>query len=315
MIDIRQLTKRYGSTLAVDRLDLTVEPGRVTGFLGPNGAGKTTTLRILLGLARADSGQALIGGHRYRDLRTPLRTVGSLLDAGAAHPARTGRQHLTWLARSNAIPQVRVGEVLDQVGLTAAADRRIGGYSLGMNQRLGLAGALLGDPPLLVLDEPVNGLDAEGIIWIRQLLRGLAAEGRTVLISSHLMSEMAQTADHLVVIASGRLLADVPTRRLIEQSAQCVVVASCTEPDRLLAALTEEGHTATLTPGGVVEIVDTPVADIGTLAARRGLVLLGLAQRTGSLEDAYLGLTARSQVEPAGLAGASAATSSRGEQS
>jgi ABC-2 type transport system ATP-binding protein len=208
MIEIRELTKRYGPVTAVDRLTFRVEPGHVTGFLGPNGAGKTTTLRVLLGLADPTSGQALVGGRRYGDLLRPVRTVGALLDPGAGYPGRRARTHLRCLAVAGGIPASRVDQVLGQVGLADVAARRIGTFSLGMRQRLGLAAALLGDPAVLVLDEPVNGLDVDGIRWIRSLLRSLADEGRTVLVSSHLMSEVEQTADRLVVMGQGRLLAD-----------------------------------------------------------------------------------------------------------
>jgi ABC-2 type transport system ATP-binding protein len=215
MIEVQSVTKRYGKTLAVDGLSFTVAPGRVTGFVGPNGAGKSTTMRIILGLDAPDHGRALIGGRPYARLTTPLRSVGALLDASAVHPGLRGRDHLRWLAASNHLPESRVDELLGLVGLADAARRRVGGYSLGMRQRLGIAAALLGDPPLLLFDEPVNGLDPEGIRWIRSFLRGLAAEGRTVLVSSHLMSELEDTADHLLVIARGRLVADAPLRALV----------------------------------------------------------------------------------------------------
>ncbi|WP_214416589.1 ABC transporter ATP-binding protein [Sphaerisporangium fuscum] len=210
MIEVRNLTKRYGQAVAVDGLSFTVRPGRVTGFLGPNGAGKSTTMRMMLGLDRPTSGEALIGGRPYGRLDRPLRHVGALLDASAVHPGRSAYHHLLWQAQSNGVPARRVREVLRLVGLDGAARRRVKGFSLGMSQRLGIAAALLGDPPVLLLDEPVNGLDPEGILWIRGLMKDLAAEGRTVLVSSHLMSEMALTADHLVVIGRGRLLADTP---------------------------------------------------------------------------------------------------------
>jgi ABC-2 type transport system ATP-binding protein len=217
VIDVRQLTKHYGRTVAVDDLTFTVEPGKVTGFLGPNGAGKSTTMRMLLGLDRPSRGEALIGGKHYRDLREPLRHVGALLDANAVQPGRTARHHLTWLAHANRIPLRRVGEVIDLVDLGAVADRRTRGFSLGMGQRLGIAAALLGDPEVLLLDEPVNGLDPEGVRWIRTLLRTFAAEGRTVFVSSHLMGEMAVTADHLVVIGRGRLLADTAVADFVDR--------------------------------------------------------------------------------------------------
>ncbi len=207
-VEVRGLIRRFGTTTAVDALSFRVEPGRVTGFLGPNGAGKTTTLRMILGLDTPNAGQALIGGRPYRDLRQPMRLVGALLDAGAVHPGRRARDHLAWLAASNRFPAGRVGEVLELTGLESVAAKRVGSFSLGMRQRLGIAAALLGDPGVLLLDEPVNGLDPEGVLWIRTLMRSMAAEGRTVLVSSHLMSEMALTADHLIVIGRGRLLAD-----------------------------------------------------------------------------------------------------------
>ena len=214
MIEARELSKRYGETLAVDRLTFAASPGHVTGFLGPNGSGKSTTMRMILGLDAPDAGRALIGGRRYRDLRWPLREVGALLEAKAFHPGRSAAAHLTALAAGNRIPRSRVAEVLALVGLTGAARRRAGGYSLGMAQRLGVATALLGDPGVLILDEPVNGLDPEGIRWLRTLLRSLAAEGRTVLVSSHLIAEMALTADRLVVIGAGRLVADTSVAEL-----------------------------------------------------------------------------------------------------
>jgi ABC-2 type transport system ATP-binding protein len=219
VIEARELTRRYGSTLAVDALSFDVRPGSVTGFLGPNGSGKSTTMRLILGLDRPDAGQARVGGHRYRDLRWPLREVGAMLEAKAFHPGRSARAHLAALAAGNAIPRSRVDEVLDLVGLTVAAGRRAGTFSLGMGQRLGLAAALLGDPAVLLLDEPVNGLDPEGVRWIRTLLRNLAAQGRTVFVSSHLIAEMALTAERLVVIGRGRLLADTTVAGLSAGSA------------------------------------------------------------------------------------------------
>nr|WP_240670481.1 ATP-binding cassette domain-containing protein [Actinoplanes solisilvae] len=215
LITLERLTKTFGSTVAVDGLDLEVRPGRVTGFLGPNGAGKSTTLRMILGLDRPTSGRALLDGRPYAAYSWPLRKIGAVLEAKAAHPGRSGRNHLLAMARSNAIPASRVDVVLEQVGIAGAARKRTGTYSLGMGQRLGLAGALLGDPPVLVLDEPVNGLDPDGVRWIRELMRSLAAEGRTVFVSSHLLSEMQVTADHLVVIGHGRLVADAPLDEIV----------------------------------------------------------------------------------------------------
>jgi ABC-2 type transport system ATP-binding protein len=214
MIDVEHLTKRYGGRTAVDDLSFTVRPGRVTGFLGPNGAGKSTTIRMLLALTTPSSGRATVNGRPYRRLDTPLREVGAVLDAATAHGGRTAHRHLCWLAASNGLPRRRVADVLDRTGLTPVAGRRVKGFSLGMRQRLGIAAALLGDPPTLIFDEPVNGLDPEGVHWIRSLMRSLAAEGRTVLVSSHLISELALTADHLLVIGAGRLLADEGTERL-----------------------------------------------------------------------------------------------------
>ncbi|AEV88878.1 ABC transporter [Actinoplanes sp. SE50] len=219
MIEARELTRRYGRTVAVDALSFDVRPGAVTGFLGPNGSGKSTTMRMILGLDRPDAGQATIGGRRYRELRWPLREVGAMLEAKAFHPGRTARGHLAALAASNAVPRSRVDEVLDMVGLTGAAGRRAGKFSLGMGQRLGVAAALLGDPGVLLLDEPVNGLDPEGVRWIRTLLRSLAAQGRTVFVSSHLISEMALTAERLVVIGRGRLLADTTVAAMSAEAA------------------------------------------------------------------------------------------------
>jgi ABC-2 type transport system ATP-binding protein len=216
MIEVRKLTKRYGGVVAVDDLSFQVEPGRVTGFLGPNGAGKSTTIRLILGLDRPTVGEALIDGTPYRRLETPLRRVGALLEARSVHGGRRAYHHLLWLAQSNRIPAARVREVLDQVGLADAARRRVRGFSLGMTQRLGIAAALLGDPPVLLFDEPVNGLDPEGIVWIRNLMRELAKQGRTVLVSSHLMAETAVTADHVIVIGKGRLLADTSIAALTE---------------------------------------------------------------------------------------------------
>jgi ABC-2 type transport system ATP-binding protein len=215
VIELFGLTKRFGGATVVDDLSFRVEPGRVTGFLGPNGAGKSTTMRMILGLDTPGAGTALIGSSPYRSLRRPLTLVGALLEAGAAHPARRARDHLAWLAASNDLPAARVGEVLEITGLVSAAGRRVGALSLGMRQRLGIAAALLGDPPILLLDEPINGLDPEGVRWIRTLMRSMAAEGRSVLVSSHLMSETAATADHLIIIGRGRLLADIGTREFV----------------------------------------------------------------------------------------------------
>jgi ABC-2 type transport system ATP-binding protein len=241
VIEVRNLSKRYGRQLAVDGLDFTVRPGQVTGFLGPNGAGKSSTLRMILGLAEPTSGRALIDGRYYRQLAEPLRRVGALLETGAVHAGRRAHHHLLWLARSNRIPPGRVAQVLELVGLAEVAGKRAGKYSLGMTQRLGIAAALLGDPPVLLFDEPINGLDPEGIRWFRNLVRELAGEGRTVLVSSHLMTEMALTADHLVVIGRGRLLADTGMPAFIEANARSHVRVRTPEPERMRQVLATEG--------------------------------------------------------------------------
>jgi ABC-2 type transport system ATP-binding protein len=298
MIEVASLTKHYGSRTAVSDLTFTVRPGRVTGFLGPNGAGKSTTMRMILGLDRPTRGTATVAGRRCADFADPLREVGALLDAGAIHGGRTARNHLLQLAQSNRIPPARVDEVLGLVGLAAAANHRVKGFSLGMRQRLGIAAALLGDPPVLILDEPVNGLDPEGIHWIRHLLRDLAEEGRTVLVSSHLMSEMALSADHLVVIGKGRLLADMPMAAFVERhSRQAVRVATPRPADLepLLKGVDLEYEAVESAPDhGVFEVRDAEAATIGDLAAGAGVPLHELFTQRASLEDAYLTLTADS---------------------
>ena len=292
MITLENLTKRYGRTTAVDGLDLTVRPGRVTGFLGPNGAGKSTTMRMILGLDRPTAGRALVAGRPYPSFAWPLRSLGALLDAKAAHPGRSGRNHLLAMARSNAIAPARVDEVLDTVGLTEVAAHRTGTYSLGMGQRLGIAGALLGDPPVLMFDEPVNGLDPDGVRWIRGLMRGLAAEGRTVLVSSHLMSEMQQTADHLVIVGRGRLITDAPIADVVTHGP---ITVRCPEPADLeslrhrLAGL----PVAAAGPDGLT-VEGIGAAELGDLAFSMGIRLHELSTGTASLEDAYHRLTAGS---------------------
>ncbi|MER6346449.1 ATP-binding cassette domain-containing protein [Streptomyces sp. NPDC001595] len=291
-IDVRDLTKEYGTRRAVDHLTFTVEPGRVTGFLGPNGAGKSTTMRLVLGLDRPTSGTATVGGRAYTALREPLREVGALLDAEAAHGARTGRDHLRILAASHRIPVSRVDAVLAETGLTGAARRRVRTYSLGMRRRLGIAAALLGDPPVVMLDEPSNGLDPEGIIWIRTLLRRLADEGRTVLVSSHLMNETASFADQLVVLGRGRLLADLPMRDFIDARVQPRVLVRSTDDTALGDLLARHGHDAAPGDGGGWIVRHARVEDIGRLAAEARLPVLELTAREGTLEEAYLDLTA-----------------------
>jgi ABC-2 type transport system ATP-binding protein len=288
MIEVHDLHKRYGDTPAVDGLTFAVAPGRVTGFAGPNGAGKSTTMRLILGLDAADGGHALVGGRRYAALRRPLCHVGALLDATDPHPARRGRDHLRWLAASNRLPAGRVGEVLELTGLSRAAGRRVRGYSLGMRQRLGLAAALLGDPEVLLLDEPVNGLDPGGIRWIRGFLRELAAEGRTVLVSSHLMSELEGTADHLLVIRRGRLVADAPVAELLAGER---VAVRTPEPLRLMPLLTEAGATVESPGEDRLSVTGLAAGRIAEIAAADGLPLHELTPGRRSLEDVYLELT------------------------
>jgi ABC-2 type transport system ATP-binding protein len=290
-IEAQGLTKRYGRTFAVDRLSFTVPAGRVTGFVGPNGAGKSTTMRMLLGLAAPDAGAALVNGRPYAALAAPLREVGALLDATALHPGRRACDHLLWLARSNDLPPSRVGEVLDLVGLSAVARRRTGGFSLGMTQRLGIAAAMLGDPPTLMFDEPVNGLDPEGVRWIRGFLRGLAAEGRAVLVSSHLMSELQGTADHLVVIGRGRLIADTSVSELLRVASGDGVTLRTPDPGAAMALLATAGATVTSSGPDALEIKGMGADRIADLMAERGLPLRELAPHKASLEDAYIELT------------------------
>ena len=291
-IDVRDLTKEYGTRRAVDHVTFGVRPGKVTGFLGPNGAGKSTTMRLVLGLDRPTSGTATVGGRPYAELTEPLRHVGALLDAQAAHGSRTGRDHLRALAASNRIPAARADAMLEETGLASVARRRVKTYSLGMRQRLGIAGALLGDPEVILLDEPSNGLDPEGIVWIRELLRRLAAEGRTVLVSSHLMNETASFADHLVVLGRGRLLADTPMRDFIDARVQPHVRIRTTDAGALKAALAGHGHDAVEHEDGHWTVTHARVDEIGTLLSAAGVPILELASAEGTLEQAYFDLTA-----------------------
>ncbi|MFF1648563.1 ABC transporter ATP-binding protein [Streptomyces sp. NPDC058240] len=291
MIEVTNLTKRYGNTTAVEGLSFRVRPGLVTGFLGPNGAGKSTTMRMMLGLDRPTAGEVRIDGAPYRRLRDPLRTVGALLDAGAVHPGRTALNHLRCLARSNRIPARRVHEVIELAGLAGAAHRRTGTFSLGMGQRLGIAAALLGDPAVLVLDEPVNGLDPEGVRWIRHLLRDLAAEGRTVLISSHLMSEAALTVDHLVVIGRGRLLADTGMAAFIDRHTEAGVRVRTPEPRRLREVLAGVGIEVTACADGTLSAA-AGAERIGALVAAHAVPVHEVTRSTASLEEAFMRLTA-----------------------
>ncbi|MBW8801131.1 MAG: ABC transporter ATP-binding protein [Streptomyces sp.] len=291
MIEARALTKRYGATTAVDDLSFTVPAGTVTGFLGPNGAGKSTTMRMILGLDAPTSGTVTVNGRPYTGYRRPLREVGALLEARAVAGGRSARNHLRWLAAGNGIPASRVEEVLRQVGLVSAARRTVGGFSLGMAQRLGIAAALLGDPPVLMFDEPVNGLDPEGVAWIRSLLKALAGQGRTVFLSSHLMSEMALTADRLVVIGRGRLIAETSVADLIaEGSGNHVRVRAASGPE-LAAALTERGAAVVTEADGALRVRGLGADEIGEIARVRGYGLAELAVQQMSLEQRYLELT------------------------
>ncbi len=294
MIEVTGLSKRYGPKPAVDDLTFQVRPGVVTGFLGPNGAGKSTTMRMMLDLDRPTAGAVRIDGRRYTDLKDPLTHVGALLDAKALHGGRSAYHHLLCLAQSNGIPASRVGEVLDTVGLTAVAKKRSKGFSLGMGQRLGIAGALLGDPQILMFDEPVNGLDPEGIHWIRNLMKSLAAQGRTVFVSSHLMSEMALTADHLVVIGQGRLLADTSMADFIRTNSRSYVRLRSPQQERLRDVLHQAGITAVTAGNGTLEVDGTGSEQLGELAARHQLVLHELSPQQASLEEAFMQLTAGS---------------------
>ncbi|GAA4087673.1 ATP-binding cassette domain-containing protein [Streptomyces shaanxiensis] len=294
MIELEGLTKRYGEKVAVNNLTFTVRPGMVTGFLGPNGAGKSTTMRMILGLDHPTAGDVRIDGKHYDRLKDPLTYIGALLEAKAWHGGRSAYNHLLCLAQSNGIAKRRVREVLETVGLTAVARKKTKGFSMGMGQRLGIAGALLGDPRILMFDEPVNGLDPEGIHWIRNLMKSLAAQGRTVFVSSHLMSEMALTAEHLVVIGQGRLLADTTMADFIERNSKSYVRIRTPQRERLLDVLHAAGITAVETGNGTLEVDGGKAEQIGELAARHGVVLHELSPQQASLEEAFMQLTAES---------------------
>jgi ABC-2 type transport system ATP-binding protein len=300
MIEATGLTKRYGSTKAVDDLTFTVADGRVTGFLGPNGAGKSTTMRLIVGLDAPSSGRITVSGRPYHDRRFPLHEVGALLEAKAIHPSRSARNHLRWLAQSNGIRTSRVDEVLEQVGLTSVARKRAGTFSLGMNQRLGIAAALLGDPEVLLLDEPVNGLDPEGIQWVRQLLRSLASEGRTVFVSSHLMSEMALTADHLIVIGKGRLIADASVAEVIAQASANHVKVVSPQADALRDRVTAAGADAEPAGDDTLIVTGLECRDVGIIAADAGITLYELSRQEASLEEAFMEMTRGSEEFHAG---------------
>ena len=294
MIEVRGLTKRYGDTVAVDDLTFEVRPGVVTGFLGPNGAGKSTTMRMILGLDHPTAGHALIDGRAYREIDQPLRHVGALLEADAVHPGRSARAHLRVAARSNGIPLSRADEVLEEVGLAMVAGRRVRSYSLGMRQRLGLAAALLGDPGVLLFDEPVNGLDADGVRWVRHLVRDLAAEGRTLLVSSHLMSEMQQTADHLLVIGRGQILADASIEEVLARSGGQPVRVRTADPDAFQKSLARFDAEVNRLEDGALLVVGVSTEDIGAAAREANVTLHELTKLPTSLEQAYLQLTADS---------------------
>jgi len=306
MIEVRDLTKRFGNKVAVDHLSFSVQPGRVTGFLGPNGAGKSTTMRLILGLDHPTSGSATIFGRPYDKLDNPLRTVGALLESKSVHPGRSARNHLLFLAETQGLPAKRVDEMLDLVGLRDVGARRARSYSLGMSQRLGVAAALLGDPQVLLLDEPVNGLDPEGVLWIRNLMKHLASQGKTVLVSSHLMNEMAVTADHLIVIGRGRLLAAAPTAEVVARGSGQSVRVRTPDADRLAALITDAGGSVIHGSNGggpvgdpddntpVLTVTGLPAARIGQLAASAAIVLHELTPQLATLEDAFLELTSDS---------------------
>jgi ABC-2 type transport system ATP-binding protein len=291
LIEARSLTKRFGRTTAVDNLSFEVRAGRVTGFVGPNGAGKSTTMRMILGLDHPDRGGAQVGGRPYQSLRTPLREVGALLDAAAVHPGRRAYHHLLWLAQSNGIPRTRVDAVLEVVGLTPVARGRVGRFSLGMRQRLGIAAALVGDPQILMLDEPVNGLDPEGVVWIRGFLRSLAAEGRAVFVASHLMSELEGTADHLVIIGRGRLIADTSVAELLGSASDGTLTVRTPRRAEFMTVLSAAGAVVSSNGADVLTVTGLSAERVANLAADRGLPLYELTPRRASLEQAYLRLT------------------------
>jgi ABC-2 type transport system ATP-binding protein len=296
LIEARGLTKDYGDKRAVDGLTFTVQPGIVTGFLGPNGSGKSTTMRLILGLDRATAGDVTVNGKHYRDHAAPLHEVGTLLEARSVHTGRSAANHLLAMAQTHGIPRRRVDELIDLVGLREVAKKRAGKFSLGMGQRLGIAAALLGDPRTVMLDEPVNGLDPEGIHWIRHLLKDLASEGRTVFVSSHLMSEMALTADHLIVVGRGRLIADTPTHEFLEQASGNVVVVRSPQADALRGHVLGPDVTVVAREPGLIEVHGLTAKQIGETAARHGIVLHELTPQQASLEEAFMDLT-RDDVE------------------
>jgi ABC-2 type transport system ATP-binding protein len=306
MIEVRGLTKRYGDKVAVNDLTFGIEPGKVTGFLGPNGAGKTTTMRCILGLDYPNAGTITVDGKRYGDLDYPMREVGALLDAKAVHGGRSAYNHLLCLAQTNNLPASRVGQVLELVGLSEVARKRSKGFSLGMSQRLGIAATLLGDPHVLMFDEPVNGLDPEGILWIRNLMKALAAEGRTVFVSSHLMAEMENTADHLIVIGRGKLIADCTMAEFIARSSGSAVRVRTPSPDQLVLAIAAEGGRATADTDGTLLVQGMAADKVGDIAFEKAIRLHELTTVRASLEEAYMEVTADSVEYHAGVPGAPA---------
>jgi ABC-2 type transport system ATP-binding protein len=306
MIEVRGLTKRYGEKVAVNDLTFGVEPGKVTGFLGPNGAGKTTTMRLILGLDYPDAGAVSVDGQRYSGLANPMREVGALLDAKAVHGGRSAYNHLLCLAQTNNLPRKRVDEVLDLVGLSEVARKRSKGFSLGMSQRLGIAATMLGDPKVLMFDEPVNGLDPEGILWIRNLMKALAAEGRTVFVSSHLMSEMENTAEHLIVIGKGKLIADCTMNEFIARSSGAAARVRTPSPDQLARMLAAKGGEAAADGDGTLLVRGLTTDAIGDIAFEQGIRVHELSALRASLEEAFMELTADSVEFHAGVPDATA---------
>ncbi|MEV4161219.1 ATP-binding cassette domain-containing protein [Nonomuraea dietziae] len=295
-IEVNDVRKRFGSTVALDGMSFTVEPGQVTGFVGPNGAGKSTTMRVILGLDAADSGSALIGGRPYRSLRRPLLHVGALLDAGALQPSRSARNHLLWLAHSQGLTAGRVDEVIERAGLGQVARRKAGGFSLGMRQRLGIAAALLGDPPVIILDEPFNGLDPDGIVWMREFLGELAGQGRAVLVSSHLMSELQDTAAHVVVVGRGRVIADTSVARLLAEVSGDRVTLRSTAPQEAARVLEQAGATVTAADRDTLTVSGLPAERVVTLLGRYAVPFSEVTAHRATLEEAYMNLT-RNAVE------------------
>jgi len=290
-IDVSDVRKRFGPQQALDGMTFTVQPGQVTGFVGPNGAGKSTTMRVILGLDAPDAGTALVSGQPYASLRNPLTHLGSLLDAGALQPSRSARNHLLWLAHSQGLGRTRVDQVIAEAGLADVARRKAGGYSLGMRQRLGIAAAMLGDPPILMMDEPFNGMDPEGIIWMRKFLRSLAAEGRAILVSSHLMSELEDTADHLIVVGRGRVIADTPVAELIARASNGQVRVRTPARDAAVTALAQAGGRVAMTGPDLLAISELPAERVVAALTAAGITFTEVSAHRASLEEAYMELT------------------------